>query len=146
MNKSRKAFTFIEIIIAIFIIAIIGSIITVSLPKTRSKAKDLQRINDITEIRLALELYYRDTKTYPHHLIAGEALINPLNPNIVYLEKIPRNPSYLKNNPCPNNDYFYYYHPDNYYFLEFCLENPSKEYALGENCATFEFISDGQCL
>lgn len=148
-NNHKSAFTFIEVIVVISVIAILITISAISISRTRSQARDLQRLNDIKEIRLALELYYRDTKTYPLNLHPGEPLHNPLNPNITYLEKIPSNPPYSKNEPCNNADYLYVFNYDTWgppYYLAFCLENNVSEYNSGEYCASPGYIGYGPCF
>lgn len=80
----KKAFTVIEILIVIGIIAILTVIILPSLNNIRAKNRDTERISDIATIRLGLSLYYNQNDTgYPDNLnalssyIPADALISP---------------------------------------------------------------------
>jgi len=62
----RKAgFTLIELLVVIAIIAILASVIFVSLATTRAKARDAKRIADLKQVQTALELYRNDNGGYP---------------------------------------------------------------------------------
>ena len=56
MNRSR-GFTLIELLVVIAIIGILSSVVLASLNSARSKARDAQRLSDIRQVQLALELY-----------------------------------------------------------------------------------------
>ena len=87
---SKRGFTLIELLVVIAIIGILASVVLVSLNSARSKARDAQRKSDITNISLALEMYYDDQSTpqYPAALTddgldkyfpAGEVPCDPQN-------------------------------------------------------------------
>lgn len=80
----KRGFTLIELLVVIAIIAILASIITVSLQTARAKGRDSKRIADIRTIQLALEEYYNDHGAYP---ITTASLA----------------PTYLPNVPCDPN-------------------------------------------
>lgn len=54
-----------EMMIVLIIIGTISGLITVSVARTRIKARDARRAADIGQIITAIELYYQDYKTYP---------------------------------------------------------------------------------
>lgn len=82
-----RGFTLIELIVAVTIISILTVVGLVSFTGTNKRARDTRRIADLTNIRMALELYRQGTgNTYP----ASSALSSSLVSN--YIEKIPVGP------------------------------------------------------
>lgn len=65
MRNKTKGFTLIELLVVIAIIALLASIVLVSLKTARAKARDSRRLADIKQIQLALEMYYDDNGEYP---------------------------------------------------------------------------------
>jgi len=64
-----RGFTLIEILVVILIISIFSMIVFAFLNSARLRARDTERVQDLTQIMNALELYYTDNGHYP--------LINP---------------------------------------------------------------------
>ena len=62
---SRKGFTLIELLVVIAIIALLPSVILVSLDSARAKARDARRKSDFHQIAVALEMYYDQYGGYP---------------------------------------------------------------------------------
>jgi len=73
MGKKRvniyTGFTLIELLVVIFIVSLLSVIVLNSLNVVRSKARDALRMQSLTQIRNALEMYYAENGNYP--------LINP---------------------------------------------------------------------
>jgi prepilin-type N-terminal cleavage/methylation domain-containing protein len=61
----KKGFTLLELLVVIAIIGILSSVIMVSLGNAKIKARDARRLHDISQIQLALELYYDKNGSYP---------------------------------------------------------------------------------
>jgi len=65
MKNKKSGFTLIELLVVISIIALLSSVIFASLNNARIKARDAQRMSDMSQIRNALELYKNDYGLYP---------------------------------------------------------------------------------
>jgi prepilin-type N-terminal cleavage/methylation domain-containing protein len=149
MNPSRAAsprrgFTLIELLVVIAIIGILSATVMVSLNVARMKARDTRRVQDLTQIRTALELYFFDHGYYPavacgwdcngyaysYHAASWNALAAELEPYIATLPKDPVNSGCA---PWSNGCYSYTYgnvwrdtHPSQY-DLTAQLENHNSD-------------------
>ena len=65
MERSHKGFTLIELMVVIAIIAILTAIITANFSKARANSRDVKRIYDLSQIQLALELFFDRCNAYP---------------------------------------------------------------------------------
>ncbi|HOZ53250.1 MAG TPA: fibrobacter succinogenes major paralogous domain-containing protein [bacterium] len=143
--KNKKGFTLIELLIVIFIIVLIGSLVTVYFFQIRKNVRDSKRLSDISEIQLALENYKFFEDQYPVELIPGEPLIGSTTEKI-FLIKVPQNPSYY-NSDCISEDYHYYYDDSlEEYKISFCLEGNFENYNNGPKCAFMGEIFEGNCF
>lgn len=61
----QKGFTLIELLIVIAIIGVLASIVLLSLGDARISARDQQRVANIRNAQLAMELYHNDNGGYP---------------------------------------------------------------------------------
>lgn len=61
----KRAFTLIEIMVAVAILAILTGIVLVSLQSTQQRARDNKRVGDINQLQLLLNQYYDQNKRYP---------------------------------------------------------------------------------
>jgi len=64
-KTSRVGFTLIELLVVISIIGILSSLATVSVNVARVKARNAVRQSDVSQVRLALYMYYDDNLAYP---------------------------------------------------------------------------------
>jgi len=64
-EKSRFGFTLVELLVVISIIGILSSLSTVSVNIARKKARDAKRQSDISQVQLALYLYFDDNLNFP---------------------------------------------------------------------------------
>ena len=62
---SKKAFTLVELLVVVAIIAILASALLVGLGGARQKARDARRIADLRNVQSALEVYYARNNQYP---------------------------------------------------------------------------------
>jgi prepilin-type N-terminal cleavage/methylation domain-containing protein len=63
--KKTRGFTLIELLVVIAIIGLLSSVILASLNSARIKGRDARRVSDLTQIQVALELYYDKYNYYP---------------------------------------------------------------------------------
>ncbi len=64
-KRKSKAFTLIEMLIVITIIALLASLILVGMGGARAKTRDARRVADLHNIMNGLELYYAKIGSYP---------------------------------------------------------------------------------
>ena len=65
LRKRQGGFTLIELLIVIAIFGILASFIVANMAESRAQARDAERLNDLKQIQVALELYYNRNKEYP---------------------------------------------------------------------------------
>jgi len=69
----RKGFTLIELLVVIAIIGVLSSVVLVSMRDIRARARDARRVEDLNQLKLALELYYAKYEEYPGNTDSGDA-------------------------------------------------------------------------
>ncbi|MEI6396651.1 MAG: type II secretion system protein [Candidatus Taylorbacteria bacterium] len=67
-----RAFTLIELMVVVAIIALLTGIIMTNLMQSKSKSRDTQRISDISQIQVALGLYFDRCNQFPSSLAIAE--------------------------------------------------------------------------
>jgi prepilin-type N-terminal cleavage/methylation domain-containing protein len=97
MNFSwnKKGYTLVEIVIVIGIMALLSGIIFSSFDGAKAKSRDQQRLTDISNIQLGLELYFNKNGSYPKVLM-GDTTDPGLVVNaegVKYIIDIPTPPS-----------------------------------------------------
>lgn len=70
-RNTTRAFSLIEILIVIGIIALLSSVILASLSIARQKARDAKRIAEMAQIKRGFEVYFDAKQTYPSTTPAG---------------------------------------------------------------------------
>lgn len=105
LNK-QSGFTLIEIIIVMALIAILASALWGNFFTSLTKSRDSRRKQDLDAITKALELYYTDNKSYPLPtvIVWGSALKNSNDSTVVYMQKLPSDPTYPAINYCYDSD------------------------------------------
>lgn len=134
VKLSAKAFTLIELLVVIAIIGILATLVIVSLGNSRAKARDSKRLNDLKAMANALELYYANNNQYPASITPGQ----PLEANdIIYISKVPNNPTPRTDGDCPDSDYSYAVNASGTsYAMGFCLGSDVGSVKAGINTAT----------
>ncbi len=65
MNNKNDGFTLIELLVVIAIIAVLVAFVVVNFVGARSRAKDLKKKTELSQLKNALRLYYNDFNVYP---------------------------------------------------------------------------------
>jgi len=65
LTKRLRGFTLIELLVVIGIIGLLAGIVFVALGPVRAKARDAQRMADLTQVQLMLSIYEIDKNSYP---------------------------------------------------------------------------------
>lgn len=65
ITRGVTGFTLIELLVVIAIIGVLASIVLASLNTARKKSRDTRRIADMSQAKLALELFYDSKRVYP---------------------------------------------------------------------------------
>lgn len=82
--KTKKAFSFIELIVVITIVAVLSLAAIISYGPIQKKSRDSRRMADLEKIRMALEMARQTGTTYPINL---NYLVNNN-----FIQSIPSNP------------------------------------------------------
>lgn len=85
-----NAFTLIEVIIALTIVAMLALIAILLFGGQANKGNDAKRKADINRIKIAVEEYEKDNNCYPSYVVCG---INSSQPIYPYLNNVPCDPT-----------------------------------------------------
>ncbi|WKZ24658.1 MAG: prepilin-type N-terminal cleavage/methylation domain-containing protein [Patescibacteria group bacterium] len=117
-RQNKKAFTLIELLVVIAIIGVLSTLVIVALGNSRSSARDAKRLNDLKAMANALELYYANNNQYPASITPGQ----PLEAGgIVYMSKVPNNPTPYTDGNCPDEEYRYLSNSPQSYSVISCI-------------------------
>ena len=160
MNKKANAYTIVELLIVIVVIAILAAVSVVAYMGIQVRARDTQRKQDVATIQRALELYYIDNGRYPVSSCSSGCKINGswsttsdgswanLAAQLVpkYISELPSDPrASTTTNPAISNGFNYDYaapaawcgvSPGQIYLLSFRLESLSHSYVIDGDCPT----------
>ncbi len=125
MNQSHnrlRAFTIIELLVTIAIIALLTGIVITNLAPSKSRARDVKRISDMGNIQFALSLYFDRCKQYPSSLATTANTGCPTTPTQIslgsFISTIPTSPapgSYVyQTSGTPPSDYVLAVYLENY--------------------------------
>ena len=87
----RKGFSLLEMIIALTIMALIGSIVLPNLKKVQIKSYRMTSEINLRTFQSALENYFLDHSIYPVGSLGGESLYTTLQ-QLEYMKTCPKNP------------------------------------------------------
>lgn len=96
MKTLKKAFTLVELMVVITVIAILMTIAIVSFTRIQKQARDTKRKADVRTLQTALQAYYTENQTYP--ISIDETLVSNLSPGPLevltpnYISGIPSGP------------------------------------------------------
>lgn len=65
MNKVKKGFTLVELMVVITVIAILMTIAVISFTRVQRQARDTKRKSDIRTLSTALQVYFTEFQKYP---------------------------------------------------------------------------------
>lgn len=119
MKKHQSGFSLLELIVAMAVIAIVAAALWGNFFTSLAKGRDSRRKQDLELVSRALELYYADFRAYPTGMPSwGTIFSNPNNASVIYMQKLPNDPSYPNANYCYSSDA-----AGSYYKLYANLEN-----------------------
>ncbi|PIS09681.1 hypothetical protein COT75_00595 [Candidatus Beckwithbacteria bacterium CG10_big_fil_rev_8_21_14_0_10_34_10] len=116
LNKTKKAFTLIEVLVATTIIAILTAIAVNSYASAQKKSRDGKRKADLETVRSALEMYRVDVGSYPSGVTYAAMINNLITAN--YLKTTPADPK--------PSEYNYEYTSTNVYSYCICAHVESS--------------------
>lgn len=140
----QRGFTLVELLIAISLIAILsGVLFSVINPRgIQAKARDSQRVSDLTKIKVALENYFADNRSYPTYAtwtvvdtVAG------LSSN--YINVLPKDPK-QSSSVCASGTWReYYYKTDSTGSMYVLATN--NEVSAGQACSSLPSSVQATC-
>lgn len=144
MEELKKKFSLFELLLVIGILGVLSTFSIILIGNAREKARDAARLEDMTEIKTALELYFNDTNKYPEAkepVVLGSGNFDCLASSgwaaigcdTSYLADVPANPT-------PGGVPYRYSSDTATYKVEFQLETQVGDKAAGPHVLTQEGI------
>ncbi len=91
-KSSKKGFSLVELLVVITIIAILSVVAYTAIGGQTIKARNAKRLQDLSSIQSALQVYYAENNKYPSNpLTSGTNIAAGLIPK-KYLSEIPKDP------------------------------------------------------
>ncbi len=139
-NKNKNAFTFVEILVTISILVVLISISIFAFRSTGAESRNTKRVSDIKQIQVALDMYRKESGSFPTTITMGSELKNATT-STVFLKKIPNNPSPEDDGTCADQNYQYTYATaTDTYTLSFCISDSVGDLSAGNYQATINGI------
>ena len=97
-KTSKKGFSLVELLVVITIIAILSVVAYTAVGGQTVKAKNSRRMQDISTMQQALEIYFAENSSYPDSLDAGDTVnthhrkINETQLGKKYISNMPTDP------------------------------------------------------
>lgn len=143
-SNFNLGFTLFEVLVVIFIIALLSTMVIFSISNSRKLGRDSSRISDINQIQIALENYHQIEGQYPSNLTTGQPLVGSSS-EVIYMNEIPQNPPY-QGTSCGFSNYEYNYDEElDTYEIFFCLEGEISNLSSGFKAASPTGIRDWAC-
>lgn len=132
VRKRLLAFTLIELLIVVAIIAILAAIAVPNFLEAQVRAKVSRCKNDTRAIAVALEAYRTDNQKYPHRSDNDFAMrrLNMLSSPISYITSVPRDPF---GGSRGIDEFNYAWHQDAYFFDTW--DKPTTWWPFGTNAS-----------
>ncbi|XOU94476.1 MAG: type II secretion system protein [Candidatus Kerfeldbacteria bacterium] len=136
MKFNNKGFTLIELLVVIAIIGILAAFGLLALNDAKESARDSVRVSDLSQYRLAMQLYYDSYGHYPIPVTASlipsktgpdtsyEVVLNSVDGSIFSVTNNPIVPEYISGvlvDPFNTLDYHYFYDTDDGNHQEYVL-------------------------
>lgn len=149
MSISKKAFTLIELLIVIAIIAILTISFLPTALKAPSRARDAGRQESVLKIQAAVEAYAAQRAGYPATETAAANCFTEITAGLVGIDPLPRDTASL--NSCSNagnENKFYYRSGPGYYIIAAIVENDASSNAiiLATKLAAAATLADAKLL
>ncbi len=108
--KNDKGLTLIELLIVMALISILAVALWGNFFTSLTKGRDSRRKQDLDAVSKSMELYYNDSKSYPlpTQIIWGTVFSNPADSSVIYMQKLPTDPTYPSSNYCYSSNGTYY--------------------------------------
>lgn len=118
----KRGFSLVELLVVIAIIGVLATMVLAVLGNSRKTARDTKRINDLRQLRTALDAYYLKKGNFPcntgaQYMNSQSHCLSLIVPK--YIPELPLDPVYGPNGSTDSNfqDYIYYSNSSqNYYF------------------------------
>lgn len=130
MQKSKKGFTILELMVVVAIIGLASAFVMASFTSARAKNRDAKRMADMREIQKALALYQIDNNIFPTSVapttLTGADAISTQLRDGGHISVVPKDPNH------PTTVYTYQSANGSTFTLSFCLETSDiKNYVQG---------------
>lgn len=105
----KRGFTLIELLVVVAIIGLLASIVLVILTGVQKDAHDKKRLEDLTQLQKALELYYTDHQYYPKEAAGANGDVAQ---NAILITMLKPYLSPMSHDPVGIGDAIFYYYYD----------------------------------